>query len=75
MPYAHIDEYAGIWAKLMGFPVGVPRNWFARTREDVVLTDTRAIADEQNVIDLYADTELILNQIDAQDAFDDRFIV
>ena len=37
----HQDEYAEIWARLMGFPVSVPRNWFARTREEVVRS-TRA---------------------------------
>jgi sulfonate transport system substrate-binding protein len=36
---AHTDEYANIWAKLMRFPLGVPRNWFARTKENVVVID------------------------------------
>lgn len=70
---AHVDEYADIWAKLMGFPVGVPRNWFARTKESVVLIDDRAVADEQKVIDVYADAGLLRSKIDAHLAFDDEF--
>jgi len=38
---AHVDQYAEIWAKLIGFPVAVPRHWFARTVEGVVPTDAR----------------------------------
>jgi sulfonate transport system substrate-binding protein len=70
---AHIDEYADIWARLMGFPVSVPRNWFARTKEDLAVIDDRSISDEQKVIDLYADAGLLRNKIDAHAAFDDRF--
>jgi sulfonate transport system substrate-binding protein len=70
---AHVGEYADIWAKLMGFPTSVPRNWFARTKESVVMIDDRAIADEQKVIDVYADAGLLRNKIDAHAAFDDRF--
>jgi sulfonate transport system substrate-binding protein len=69
----HSDEYAEFWAKLMGFPVDVPRHWFARTREDLVPIDARAIRDEQAVIDVYADAGLLRNKIDAAAAFDDRF--
>jgi sulfonate transport system substrate-binding protein len=71
----HVGEYADIWARLMGFPVSVPRNWFTRTKENVVLIDDRAVADEQKVIDVYTDAGLLRGKIDARAAFDDRFNV
>lgn len=70
---AHPGEYAEFWAKLMGFPVEVPRHWFARTMEVLVPIDARAIRDEQVVIDVYADAGLLRDKIDAAGAFDDRF--
>lgn len=69
----HRDAYAVIWAKLMGFPVEVPRHWFARSSEEVVPTDTRVIADEQQVIDVYAGTALLASKFDAASAFDTDF--
>jgi sulfonate transport system substrate-binding protein len=69
----HQDKYAEIWANLMGFPVSVPRHWFARTKEDVVVIDARAIKDEQSVIDVYADAGLLRNRVEAAAAFDDSF--
>jgi sulfonate transport system substrate-binding protein len=71
----HPDQYAEIWAGLMGFPVSVPRNWFARTKENVVIIDAAAIADEQRVIDLYAEAGLLRNRVEAASAFDDSFNV
>ena len=70
---AHRDQYAEIWATLMGFPVSVPRNWFARTKESVVPIDARAIQDEQRVIDLYAEAGMLRNRVEAASAFDDSF--
>jgi sulfonate transport system substrate-binding protein len=70
---AHRDQYAEIWAKLMGFPVDVPRNWFARTTEELVEIDARAIEDEQRVIDVYAEAGLLRNRIEAAAAFDASF--
>jgi sulfonate transport system substrate-binding protein len=70
---AHRDEYATIWAKLMGFPVEVPRHWFARTTEEVVPTDARVIADEQKVIDLYASAGMLRKPFDAASGFDTSF--
>lgn len=70
---AHAEEYASIWAKLINFPIEVPRHWFARTKEEVVPIDARAIADEQVVIDAYAEARLIPTRIDAATAFDERF--
>jgi sulfonate transport system substrate-binding protein len=69
----HQDQYAEIWAELMGFPVSVPRNWFARTKEDLVPIDVRAIQDEQRVIDVYAEAGLLRNRVEAAAAFDDSF--
>ena len=57
----------------MGFPVSVPRHWFARTTEELVEIDARAIRDEQRVIDVYAEADLLRNRIDAASAFDDSF--
>jgi hypothetical protein len=57
----------------MGFPVSVPRNWFARTKETVVPIDARAIHDEQTVIDLYAAAGLLRDRVEAAAAFDDSF--
>jgi sulfonate transport system substrate-binding protein len=70
---AHVDQYAEIWAKLMNFPVSVPRHWFARTSEELALIDDRAIGDEQSVIDLYADAGLLRNKFTAASAFDASF--
>jgi sulfonate transport system substrate-binding protein len=69
----HVDAYAESWAKMMGFPVGVPRHWFARTREDVAVIDDRSIRDEQTVIDVYAAAGLLRTRVDARDAFDPSF--
>ena len=62
-----------IWAKLMNFPVSVPRHWFARTSEELALIDDRAIRDEQSVIDLYADAGLLRTKPAAATAFDPSF--
>lgn len=70
---AHADRYAESWAKLMGFPASVPRHWFARTSEEVVLIDDRAIRDEQAVIDLYSAAGLLRTKFSAASAFDARF--
>lgn len=69
----HHDEYAAIWAKLMGFPVAVPQHWFARSTEDLVATDAQVIADEQRVIDLYAGAGLLASAFDAARALDADF--
>lgn len=69
----HVDRYAEIWAKLMGFPASVPQHWFARTSEEVVLIDERAIRDEQAVIDVYADAGLLRAKFAAAVAFDTSF--
>jgi sulfonate transport system substrate-binding protein len=70
---AHVNDYAKVWAKLMGFPESVPQHWFARTSEEVVLIDQRAISDEQKVIDLYSDTGLLRTKFTAASAFDASF--
>ena len=70
---AHVDRYAEIWARLMNFPASVPRHWFARTTEDVVLIDDGAIRDEQTVIDLYANAGLLRTKFAAAAAFDPSF--
>ena len=69
----HVDQYAAIWAKLMGFPDSVPRHWFARTSEELALIEERAIRDEQSVIDLYADAGLLRTRFAAASAFDTSF--
>jgi sulfonate transport system substrate-binding protein len=69
----HVDLYAESWAKLMGFPVSVPKHWFQRTREDVTVIDDRSIRDEQRVIDIYAEAGLLRNRVEAKDAFDASF--
>lgn len=69
----HADRYAESWAKLMGFPASVPRHWFARTAEELVLVDDRAIRDEQTVIDLYANAGLLRTKFVAAAAFDASF--
>jgi sulfonate transport system substrate-binding protein len=69
----HVDHYADVWAKLMGFPVEVPRHWFARTTESLALIDARSIQDEQSVIDLYASAGLLRDKVDAATAFDLSF--
>jgi sulfonate transport system substrate-binding protein len=70
---AHVDRYAEIWAKLMTFPASVPQHWFARTSEEVVLIDDRAIRDEQTVIDLYSDAGLLRTKFTSASAFDSSF--
>ncbi len=70
---AHVAEYAEIWAKLMGFPVAVPRHWFGRTTESVVPTDAQVIRDEQTVIDVYAGAGLLQTRFEAASAFDPSF--
>jgi sulfonate transport system substrate-binding protein len=70
---ANPDQYAEFWAKLMGFPVDVPKNWFNRTSVAIVPVDTAVIAGEQQVIDLYADAGLLTKRFDAATAFDPSF--
>ncbi|HTI83640.1 MAG TPA: ABC transporter substrate-binding protein [Acetobacteraceae bacterium] len=70
---AHVGRYAEIWAKLMNFPASVPQHWFARTSEEVVLIDDRAISDEQTVIDLYSGAGLLRTKFTAASAFDASF--
>jgi sulfonate transport system substrate-binding protein len=69
----HRDEYAAIWARLMGFPAEVPQHWFARTTEEVVPTDEKVLAGEQRVIDLYAAAGLLQKPFQAAAAFDPSF--
>ncbi len=70
---AHRDQYAEIWAKLMNFPVSVPRAWFARTTENLAPIDDRSISDEQRVIDVYTEAGLLRQRIEARAAFDPSF--
>jgi hypothetical protein len=51
----------------------VPRNWFSRTKEQLVPIEANAIRDEQTVIDLYAEAGLLPARIEAASAFDDSF--
>ncbi len=69
----HRDEYAAIWAKLMGSPPEVPKHWFGRTTEEVVETDAKVLADAQRVIDLYAAAGLLQKPFEAATAFDTGF--
>ena len=66
-------ETRAFYQHVMGFPVEVPRNWFARTTEELVEIDTRAIEDEQRVIDVYAEAGLLRSRVEAAAAFDDGF--
>ncbi len=70
---ANPDRYAEFWAKLMGFPVAVPKNWFHRTTVTFAPADAAMFRDEQRVIDLYADSGLLAKRFDAATAFDPSF--
>lgn len=70
---ANPDRYAEIWAKLMGFPVSVPKAWFNRTTVKIVPADADVFRDEQRVIDLYADAGLLTKRFEAATAFDPSF--
>jgi sulfonate transport system substrate-binding protein len=70
---ANVDRYAEVWAALMGFPIDVPRHWFARTSESIALIDQASIRDEQFVIDVYAEAGLLRNKMEAASAFDTSF--
>ena len=70
---ANPDRYAEFWAKLMGFPVSVPGNWFHRTTIQFVPADAAMFRDEQKVIDIYADAGMLTKRFDAATAFDPSF--
>jgi sulfonate transport system substrate-binding protein len=70
---ANPDKYAEFWAKLMGFPVAVPKSWFNRTKVLIVPADAAVIQGEQQVIDIYADAGLLTKRFDAAAAIDASF--
>ncbi len=70
---ANPDRYAEFWAKLMSFPVAVPKNWFNRTTITYAPADAAMFAGEQRVIDLYADSGMLAKRFDASAAFDVSF--
>ena len=70
---ANLDGYAASWAKLMSFPEAVPRQWFARARERIVVPDAAVTADLQRVADTYARAGLLRGKFDAQAALDGSF--
>ena len=73
MATANPDRYAEFWAKLMSFPVAVPKNWFHRTTITYAPADAAMFRDEQRVIDLYADSGMLAKRFDASLAFGTSF--
>ena len=69
----HPDDYAAFWASLMKFPEAVPRQWFNRTKVEIVPTDAAVFQGQQRVIDIYAGAGLLAGKFEAQTAFDTSF--
>jgi len=67
------DAYATWWAKLMNFPESVPRQWFNRTKERIVVPDAGVAADLQIVIDTYAKAGLLRGRLEAAATLDASF--
>ena len=69
----HPEEYAVFWAKLMNFPESIPRQWFGRTRVEIVPADEAVFRDEQGVIDVYAGAGMLARTFEARSAIDAGF--
>jgi sulfonate transport system substrate-binding protein len=72
---SHADQYAKIWASLIGVPEAVARRAFERRDLRMVPIDETVIADQQRVADTYAGAGVIPAHIDVSPGFDRSFAV
>jgi sulfonate transport system substrate-binding protein len=70
---ANPDAHGDRWATLMGVPAAVPRHWFSRAQIRAVPIDDTVVADEQRVIDLFAQAGLLRQRFEAAAALDRSF--
>jgi sulfonate transport system substrate-binding protein len=66
----HPDVFAQVWDNLTGVPPDLAKRWFRRAQPHNVPIDSKLIAGEQNVIDLYARAGVIQHRFQVADAFD-----
>jgi sulfonate transport system substrate-binding protein len=69
----HVDQYAKIWASLIGVPEAAARRAFERRDLRMVPIDETVIADQQRVADAYAGAGVIPTHIDVSPGFDHSF--
>ena len=69
----HVEGYAETWGKLMHIPPAVAVNWLQRARIRVAPIDDAVVTDEQKTIDLYFNSGLIKQKLDASGIVDRSF--
>jgi sulfonate transport system substrate-binding protein len=69
----HVEGYAETWGKLMNIPSAVAVNWLQRARIRIVPIDDAVVTDEQKTIDLYFNSGLIKQKLDASGVVDRSF--
>ncbi len=69
----HVDSYAETWGRLMNIPSAVAVNWLQRARMKVEPIGDAVVTDEQRTIDLYFQSGLIKQRLDASDIVDRSF--
>jgi sulfonate transport system substrate-binding protein len=70
----HVEGYADTWARLMHIPSAVAVNWLQRARITVVPIDDSVVSDEQKTIELYSQSGLIKQRLDAAEIIDRSFV-
>jgi sulfonate transport system substrate-binding protein len=69
----HVEGYAETWGRLMNIPSAVAVNWLQRARIRIVPIDDAVVTDEQKTIDLYFNSGLIKQKLDASGVVDRSF--
>ena len=69
----HVEGYAETWGRLMNIPAAVAVNWLQRARIRIVPIDDAVVTDEQKTIDLYFNSGLIKQKLDASGVVDRSF--
>ena len=69
----HVEGYAETWGRLMNIPSAVAVNWLQRARIRIVPIDDAVVTDEQKTIDLYFNSGLIKQKLDASGVVDQSF--
>jgi sulfonate transport system substrate-binding protein len=69
----NVSAYAETWGRLMNLPPTVPLNWLSRAKIRIAPIDDGVVADEQKTIELYFQSGLIKQDINAADIVDRSF--
>ncbi len=69
----HVESYAETWGRLMNIPPAVAVNWLRRARIRIAPIDDAVVTDEQKTIELYFNSGLIKQKLDASGLVDRSF--